>query len=127
MSSVHLGWRRVLDGARREARTTVHAEVVRDAHQVVASAVTWASQAVEEALSARALEEASVVYETQGYDAAKQVLDRRVHQMQGNAHVGTASRAKIEAASSEAIESFRAAPRGKATKVSRVKAYELAR
>ena len=127
VSTVRLGWRRVSDGRSRSAVTGVRAEVVDDARAVAASAVPAASQATEEALSARALEEATVVYETQGYEAAKQVLDQRVQAARKNVHVGTGSMQRIEAASGDAIESFRAAPASKAMKVGRSKAYELAR
>lgn len=127
VAPVKLGWRRVRDGAPRSATTTVRAEVVTDAGQVAASAVAWAASAVEEALSARALEEASVVYENQGYEAAQQVLDRRVQAVRANAYVGKGSLQRIEAAASEAADSFKSAAPTKAKKLSRSRAYELAR
>ena len=84
-------------------------------------------QAIEEALAARALEQASIVYETQGHEAAQRVLEQRLQAVRANAHVGTGTRAKIEAAAEEAADSFRSAAPTKAKKVSRSKAYELAR
>lgn len=126
VSTVRLGWRRVSDGLARTAVTGVRAEVVDDSRAVAASVVPAASQAAEEALSARALEEATVVYETQGYEAAKQMVDRRVDEARKNVHVGKGSMQRIESASGAAIDSFRAAPPSKAKKVGRANAYELA-
>lgn len=126
VSTVHLGWRRVSDGVQRNAKTTARVTVVNDAREVAASVVAWAAQATEEALSARALEEATTVYETQGYEAAKQVIDRRMEQVNQNGYVGAQSRAKIEAASTKAVESFRAA-KPSAKKSAREDAYQLAK
>ncbi|MDB4964099.1 MAG: Von Willebrand factor type domain protein [Myxococcales bacterium] len=126
VSTVRLGWRRVDDGRSRTATAIVRAEVVEDARAVAASVVPAASQAAEEAMSARALEEATTVYESQGYEAAKQVLDHRMQGVRANSHVGTGSLQKIQSANDDAIESFRAAAPAKASKVGRVKAYELA-
>ncbi len=127
VSTVRLGWRRVTDGRQRSAVTGVRAEVVDDARAVADSTVPAASQATEEALSARALEEATVIYETQGYEAAKQVLDLRVQAARKNAHVGVGSMQRIEAASGAAADSFREAAPSKAKKVGRAAAYDLAR
>lgn len=126
VSTVRLAWRRVADGLARTAIAPVRAEVVDDSRAVADSVVPAASQAAEEALSARALEEATLVYETQGYDAAKQILDRRVDQARKNVHVGKGSLQRIESASGAAIDSFRVAPPSKAKKVGRSAAYELA-
>jgi len=120
VSTVRLGWRRVSDGRPRTAVTSVRAEIVDDARAVAASAVPAASQATEEALSARALEEATVVYETQGYEAAKRVLDQRVQAAQ-ECPCRYGQHAEDRAASGDAIESFRAAPASKAMKVGRSK------
>ncbi|MDX2094315.1 MAG: VWA domain-containing protein [Kofleriaceae bacterium] len=127
LADVRFGWRRVRDGAARSATTTATASVVDDARVVADSVVPWAAQAVEEALSARALEEASLVYETDGYESAKRVLEQRVDALRRNRVLAPEVRARIEAVSTEAVESFRAAPPGKATKASRAAAYELAR
>ena len=126
VSKVRLGWRRVSDGSARTAVTGVRADVVDDARAVADSTVPWASQATEEALSARALEEATTVYETQGYDAAKQMLDQRMQAARTNIHVTKGSMQRIESASDATIDSFRAAPPSKAMKVGRSNAYELA-
>lgn len=127
ITSVHMGWRRVSDGSQRNAKTAAIAEVVDDAYAVQASVIARAAQAVEEALSARALEEAAVVYETQGYEAAKQVLDVRMEQVNKNANLTPTTRARIESSSTRAIENFKSAPKGKAMKMSREDAYNLSR
>ncbi len=127
ITSVHMGWRRVSDGTQRNAKTAAIAEVVNDGYAVQASVVARAAQAVEEALSARALEEAATVYETQGYDAAKQVLDRRMNAVNNNANLTPTTRARIESTSTRAMENFKSAPKGKAMKMSREDAYNLSR
>lgn len=127
ITSVHMGWRRVSDGTQRSAKTAAIADVVDDVRAVEASVVARAAQAVEEALSARALEEAAMAYEAQGYDAAKQVLDRRMNAVNGNANLTPTTRARIESSSTRAMENFKSAPKGKAMKMSREDAYNLSR
>jgi len=124
---VQLGWRRVSDGATRRASAEATAELTTDAALVSASVDPGAMQSVEEALAAQALDRATTVYETQGYDAAKRVLDERVEQMNKNVYLAPAGRARIESAAGAASDSFRMAPATKAKKVGRVQAYELAR
>ncbi|MBA3460269.1 MAG: VWA domain-containing protein [Deltaproteobacteria bacterium] len=126
VGNVQLGWRRVSDGSSRRATAVAEAEIVDNQAEVIANIDRGAMQAVEEALSSEALDRATTVYESQGYDAAKRVLQERVDQMNQNAYVPAAARARIEAATTEAADSFRAEPAAKAKKVSRVKAYELA-
>jgi Ca-activated chloride channel family protein len=127
ITKVHMGWRRVSDGTQRNANTAALADIVDDVRAVQASVISRAAQAVEEALSARALEEAATVYETQGYDAAKQVLDRRMDQVNQNGNLTPTTRARIETSSTRAIENFKSAPKGKAMKMSREDAYNLSR
>lgn len=127
VSTVDLTWRRVADGVTRAAKTAATAEVVDDARAVAASVNAAAAQAVEEALSARALEEAATAYDAQGYDAAKQVLDQRMRDMNANGNLTPTTRARIEATQADAIETFKSAPKGKAMKASREAAYNLSR
>jgi Ca-activated chloride channel family protein len=127
ITSVHMGWRRVADGAQRNAKTAAIAEIVDDSRAVAASVIPRAAQAVEEALSARALEEAAIVYEAQGYEAAKQVLDVRMDQVNRNTNLTPTTRARIESSSTRAMENFKSAPKGKAMKMSREDAYNLSR
>lgn len=124
---VQLAWRRVSDGAHRRASAEARAEITPDRAQVAASVDRGAMQAVEEALAAQALERATAIYEVQGYDAAKRVLDQRMEQMKQNAYLPAATRARIENAAGAAADSFRDEPATKAKKVGRVQAYELAR
>lgn len=126
ISHVQLGWRRVSDGSVRRATTIAQAEMVESSSEVAASVDRAAMQSVEEALSGQALERATTVYETQGYDAAKRVLDERVEQMKQNVYLPQAARDRIESATGAASDSFRAEPATKAKKVGRVQAYELA-
>ncbi len=126
ISHVQLGWRRVSDGSSRHATAIARAEIVASPAEVAAGVDRVAMQAVEEALSSRALDRATTIYETQGYDAAKRVLDERVEQMNHNVYLPQAARVRIESATGAAADSFRAEPATKAKKVSRVKAYELA-
>ena len=123
---VQLGWRRVSDGSVRRATAEATAEITESASAVASSVDRGAMQAVEEALSSQALDRATTVYETQGYDAAKAVLDERVEQMNKNIYLAPAARARIETATGAAADSFRAEPATKAKKVGRVQAYELA-
>ena len=127
ISHVQLGWRRVSDGASRHATAVAQAEIVTSASDVAATVDPAAMQAVEEALAGQALDRATTVYETQGYDAAKKVLDERIDQMKQNVYLAPAARARIESATGAAADSFRAEPAEKARKVGRVQAYELAR
>ena len=127
VTTVNMAWRRVSDGAQRAARSVWYAEIVDDPRVVAASVIPRAAQAVEEALSARALEEAATAYEAYGYDAAKQVLDRRMNAVNGNANLTPTTRARIESSSTRALDNFRSAPKGKAMKMSREDAYNLSR
>lgn len=123
---VALGYRDMLTAQVGEAHATAVATLASSAHEVEASVLPYAAQAVEEALSARALEEAANAYETKGYAAAREVLDQRMTTLQGNAALPAPARAKLEAASRSAAEGFKnAAPA--ATKASRAAAYDLAR
>lgn len=123
---VQLRWRRVSDGSARAATAEASAEITESPAEVAASVDRAAMQAVEEALAAAALDRATTVYETQGYDAAKRVLDERLEQMNQNVYLAPAARARIQDATGAAADSFRAAPATKAKKVGRVQAYELA-
>lgn len=124
---VQLAWRRVSDASARRRSVDAKAEITTDLAQVPATIDPAAMQAVEEALAAQALDRATTVYETQGYDAAKRVLDERLEQMNQNVYLAPAARARIQSATGAAADSFRDAPSTKAKKVGRVQAYELAR
>ncbi|HEU0037403.1 MAG TPA: VWA domain-containing protein [Kofleriaceae bacterium] len=126
LAHAELGWRRVTDGAARHATATARVEVTDDAGAVAASTDPAAVQAIEQALSARALEEASTVYQTHGADAARQVLEVRGAAMRANKALDPNVAGELERTNAEAIETFQHVTPEKAVKVNRVKAYQLA-
>lgn len=127
IASVELGWRRVPDGAARRATATARAELVTDPARVAATMDPEVAFAVEQAVSARIIEEASVVYEREGAAAAQEVLRRRSEAVRNHPSLAPAARTTLEEAQDEVIQSFSKAPAPKATKVGRQKAYELAK
>jgi Ca-activated chloride channel family protein len=127
ITNVELGWRRLSDGAARRAATSVDVEVVADQAEVAASVDGPTVQAVEAALSARALEEANEVYDTHGAQAAQQVLELRAAKLRGNGYLDGAARTRLERDNDEALDNLRRAPAAKAKKANSAKAYELAR
>jgi Ca-activated chloride channel family protein len=127
VSQVTLTWHRVADAQPMMATTAAVAEIVDSAGAVAGSVDRRASFAVEQAQTARALDEATDVYERQGYDAARRVIEQRVESMKTNAALGAADVTSLEAASGQALRDFAAAPPAKAKKSTRAKAYELAR
>jgi Ca-activated chloride channel homolog len=127
ISRVELGWKRVEDGASRRATASAEAEVVESPEAVAASVDPATVQIVEQALSARALEEASAVYETHGADAAQQVLERRGARIRANHYLPGPAADALELDNNTALDNIRTAPAAKAKKANSVKAYELAR
>ena len=127
ISQVHLGWRRVTDGVQRGAHAIAQVEVVDDPAAVASSVDVPATQAVEEALSAKALQDATTVYETQGADAANAVLQQRVQAVRANAYAKPETVEKIDRAAGEAMQSFKTSAPAKAKKISGKAAFELAR
>jgi hypothetical protein len=127
ISQVDLGWHRVSDGLQRAAHTTAEVDIVNDPRAVAASVDVATMAAVENALSARALEQAAIEYEASGIDGARQILDRRSQAVRAKAaYLGAATIDALEAVSNEAIDGFARAP-AQARKAASVKAYELAR
>lgn len=125
VAHVQLGWRRVADGANRSARTDVRVGVTDDASVIAAGIDTKTIDAVEQVRTARALEEASTVYDTQGVAAAQEVLQRRIEQVRANKHVSKGAALELEDTSWAAKQDFAKAPPEKAKKASRAKAYDL--
>lgn len=125
--TAELGWRRVVDGVARRATATARAELVTDAARVHATLDAEVAYAIEQAISARVLEEATLVYERDGAAAAQDVMRRRADSVRANAALAPAAKAKLEAVETEVMQSFSTAPAPKATKVGRQKAYELAK
>jgi Ca-activated chloride channel family protein len=132
VADVQLGWRRVIDGVHRKASASVRVDVVDDAGAVAASADPAAVLAVEQALSARALEEATLVYETQGADAARMVLQKRVDAVRANKYLAPKAGESIETVIDGASAGFAAEPPSSAggmrvRKQNRASAFDLAR
>lgn len=127
ITTVGLHWNRVSDGKTRRATTAARAEVVEDVEAVAASIDVDTVQVIEQALTARALEEASTVYDTHGSDAAIQVMEVRGAAVRANRHLRRDIQERLERANAETLEILRTAPATKAKKVTRVHAYELAR
>lgn len=130
VTTVQLGWRRVADGASREAQTKVRVEMTDDLREVEQTMDIATVEAVEQVNTARAFEEASTVYDTQGAAAAQEIIDRRVQAIRANKALPQAAAEKLEQQSFEAKGDFAAAPSGgaagaKAKKASRAKAYDL--
>jgi hypothetical protein len=127
VSQIDVGWHRVSDGLQRAAHTTAEVDVVNDPRAVAASVDATAMAAVENALSARALEDAASEYERTGVAGAKQILDRRLEAVRANrAYLGAGTADALESVSAEALDGFARAP-AQAKKAVSVKAHELAR
>lgn len=127
ISQVDVGWRRVSDGLPRAAHATAEVDVVDDPAAVTASVDRAVVPVVEQALSARALEQAATAYDKDGVEGARQILDRRALAVRANAaYLGAETVESLEAVSRDAIDGFASAP-AQAKKATSVKAYELAR
>jgi Ca-activated chloride channel family protein len=122
-----LNWRRVSDGMQDSAQTQLATIVTTDASAVARTIDRTASNAIEQARTARVLEEATTIYERDGYEAAQRVLNRHINDVKNNKNVDAPAAQAIEAASNDAIVNFSKAPPSKAKKATRASAYELAR
>jgi Ca-activated chloride channel homolog len=131
VTTVQLGWRRVADGLARKAQTNVTVGVTDNLRDVEETLDGKTVEAVEQVNTARAFEEASRIYDTEGADAAQQVIDRRVQAIRANKALPKASADKLEELNFEAKRDFADAPAAgasggsKAKKASRAKAYDL--
>jgi len=127
ISEIEVGWRRVVDGVPRAAHTTAVVDVVQDPAAIAASVDPATMHIVEQALSARALEQAAAAYDHGGMAEAQQILERRSQAVRANAaYLGAETVESLEAVSRTALDGFARAP-DQAKKVTSVKAYELAR
>lgn len=125
VASFTLEWR-TTSGEPKSARTDLATTIVRDADDVAATADREAINIVEQARSARVLEEATITYEQQGYEAAQKVLERNMRDVRANKHLTPAAVQAIEAATDSASDNFAKAPATKAKKATRADAYKLA-
>ena len=116
-------WRSPTTGTAERASTTLATRITDDPRAASASVDRAALGAIEEARSARVLEDATITYEKHGSEAAQRQLRRHVDELRSN---GTLT-PKIERAANQALESFDSAPAEKAKKVTRTGAYDLVR
>ena len=127
LAQVDVAWRRVSDGQAGALRTLAVVDVIDDPAAVAASVDPGTMQAVEKALSARALEDAAAAYDRGGAPAARQVLERRAQAVRANAaYLGRDTVEVLESASDGAIDGFARAP-AQAKKAASVTAHDLAR
>jgi Ca-activated chloride channel family protein len=122
-----LSWRRVSDGMQDSAQTQLATIVTSDSSAVARTIDRTASNAIEQARTARVLEEATTIYERDGYEAAQRVLNRHINDTRNNKNIDAPAAQAIEAASNDAIVNFSKAPPAKAKKAARASAYEMAR
>jgi Ca-activated chloride channel family protein len=127
VARVDVHWRSVADGVHHQAQATATVDVVGDPAAVAASVDPGAMQAVEKALSGRALEEAAAAYDRDGVGAARDILQRRSRAVRANAaYLGDETVQSLEAASNRALDGLILAPE-QAKKATSVTAHELAR
>jgi hypothetical protein len=127
VAKLALHWRNVTDGMQNSARTDVATIVTTDPAAVASTIDHLATTMIEQARTARVLEEATTIYERDGYEAAQRVLNRHINDVKNNKNVDAPAAQAIEAASNDAIVNFSKAPPSKAKKATRASAYELAR
>lgn len=127
LAQVSLHWRQVSDGMQTSASTIARAVVTTDPAAVAASIDRAALTAIEQARTARILEDATTIYERDGYEAAQRVLERHKGAVRANKNLDAKAAEQIESASDEAIVNFSKAPPAKAKKAARAQAYDLAR
>jgi Ca-activated chloride channel family protein len=121
-----LTWRRTSDGSAAMAEAHLATTLVRDRRAVDASIDPAAVNAIESARAARALEEATSIYEQQGAEAAQRQLDRHMRDVRVNKNLDSHTKRAIEKATSAATSNFATSPAPKATKATRNDAYNLA-
>jgi Ca-activated chloride channel homolog len=122
VARLDLEWRRVADGAARLSQARVTTQLVSDAGEQAASIDRPTQQEAEAAHSARVLEQATRVYETQGAAAAQVVIQHHIDDL---AKQGVVVDPTIQAAEGQAMDDFKMA-KPAATKAARKAAYDLA-
>jgi Ca-activated chloride channel family protein len=127
MAQFTLEWRSVADGRAHTANTNLVASFSDQAADVAATIDRAAVTAIETARTARVLEDAAHVYETQGAAAAQQVLEVRQRQVEDNKYIDAPALEAMGKATSTASGNFAKAPPAKAMKATRSDAYDLAR
>lgn len=120
-----LHWRHTADGTFDQTCTQLDTTIVRDPARARATIDRAATSIVEQARAARVLEQAATIYETQGSQAAQNVIERNLRDVQSNTAVDAEAVQAIEAASAASIDNFAKAPPQKAKKAARADAYLL--
>jgi len=127
VGNLELHWRDVQTGQAQLATTSVSTVVTGDPDAVARTIDVQATTAIEQARTARVLEDATKVYERDGYEAAQRVLDRHRNAIRANKNIAAPAATAIETKTEEAIVNFGKAPPAKAKKAARADAFELAR
>jgi Ca-activated chloride channel family protein len=127
VANVEVAWRRTSDHTQRHTYAAATAEVVDDQAAVLASVDRDALRAISQAHASHALEQATTTFESQGYDAARRVIDQQLQDFRSNAALDSDTRAALEMTTGAALHEFAKAPAPRATKSARAQAYELAR
>jgi len=126
VAKLELHWRRVSDGASELATARVATVVTHDQAAVTASIDRTATTTIEQARTARVLEDATTIYERDGYEAAQRVLDRHRNAIRANKNIAAPTASAIDSKTNDAIVNFGKASPAKAKKAARADAYELA-
>ncbi len=127
VAKLALHWRDVKTGGAQQAAVDVRTTVTTDERAVTSSIDATAMTAIEEARTARALEDATKIYERDGYEAAQRALERHRSSVRANKNITAPAAQAIETKTNDAIVNFGKAPAKKAMKATRADAYELAR
>src|SRR3569833_312785 len=125
VARLELTWRAPADRSAHSTATSLTTELTRDPSVVASTLNAAAMAAVEEARTARVLEDATKAYEQYGADAAKRLIERQL--VHARANVPAEKLERIERAANDAVQSFDQAPAEQAKKATRTGAYLLAR
>jgi Ca-activated chloride channel homolog len=120
-----LTWREPVDRSFHTTATSLTTLLTRDPAVVAATRNLDATVAVEEARTARVLEDATKTYEQYGAEPAKRLIERQLSGLRVNLPSGKLDR--IERAANDAVQSFDQQPAEQAKKATRTGAYQLAR
>jgi Ca-activated chloride channel homolog len=116
---------KMIDHSLQSTATSLTTLLTRDPSVVAATRNMDATVAVEEARTARVLEDATKTYEQYGAEPAKRLIERQLSGLRVKLPSGKLER--IERAANAAVESFEAQPAEQAKKATRTGAYMLER
>ncbi|MEO6774785.1 MAG: VWA domain-containing protein [Kofleriaceae bacterium] len=120
-----LTWRTPTERVRRQTATTLATVLTRDPAEVAATRLVDATAAIEEARTARVLEDATKTYEQYGAEPANRMIERQLARVHAN--LPAAKLERIERAANAAIQGFDQQPAPQAIKATRTHAYLLER